>query len=248
MPTLRQLRSQKRRSNTITLLEEEVSVKCGRLRINKNGKLYAMKEMSKNRIITKRSVNSVMNEQKLLHSLRHPFLVNMRYAFQTQDTLYLVTDLMKGGDLRYHIGTKRRFVEEEVKFIIACIVVALEYLHTNNILHRDIKPENLVLDEKGYVRITDLGIARAWTAENSQETSGTPGYMAPEVMCRQNHNVAVDYFALGVICYEFMVGKRPYIGKTRKDIRDAIFAKQVRIKKDQIPDGWSVQAADFVNK
>lgn len=123
-----------------------------------------------------------MNEQKLLKGLRHPFLVNMRFAFQSNDTLFLVTDLMKGGDLRYHIGSKRRFNEEEVKFIIACVIIGLEYLHTNNILHRDIKPENLVLDEKGYVRITDLGIARSLTSENSQETSGTPGYMAPEVM------------------------------------------------------------------
>lgn len=156
--------------------------KYGRWRTNKTGKFYAMKEMSKNRIITKRSVNSVMNEQKLLSSLRHPFLVNMRYAFQNSDTLYLVMDLMKGGDLRFHIGSKRRFSEEEVKFIVACVMVALEFLHTNSIIHRDIKPENLVLDEKGYVRITDLGIARVWNPDNSSETSGTPGYMAPEVM------------------------------------------------------------------
>ena len=156
--------------------------KYGRWRTNKTGKFYAMKEMSKNRVITKRSVNSVMNEQKLLSSLRHPFLVNMRYAFQNSDTLYLVMDLMKGGDLRFHIGSKRRFSEEEIKFIVACVMVALEFLHTNSIIHRDIKPENLVLDEKGYVRITDLGIARVWNPDNSSETSGTPGYMAPEVM------------------------------------------------------------------
>ena len=93
--------------------------RCGRSKTNKTTKQYAMKEMSKNRIITKRSVNSVMNEQKLLSMLRHPFLVNMRYAFQTSETLYLVLDLMKGGDLRYHIGSKRRFSEEEVKFIVA---------------------------------------------------------------------------------------------------------------------------------
>lgn len=110
------------------------------------------------------------------------------------------------------------------------MIVAIEYLHTNTILHRDLKPENLVLDEKGYVRITDLGIAKVWDPENSQETSGTPGYMAPEVMCRQSHGVAVDYFAIGVIIYEFMMGKRPYLGKTRKDIKDAIFSKQVKIK------------------
>jgi serine/threonine protein kinase len=77
----------------------------------------------------------------------------------------------------------------------------------NNIIHRDLKPENLVLDDKGYVRLTDLGIARVWKAENSADTSGTPGYMAPEVMCHQNHGIAVDYFALGVIAYEFMLGR-----------------------------------------
>jgi serine/threonine protein kinase len=71
-----------------------------------------------------------------------------------------------------------------LEFFIACLVAGLEYVHNKNILHRDIKPENLVLDEDGYLRITDFGIAREWRPENSQDTSGTPGYMAPEVMCR----------------------------------------------------------------
>ena len=93
-------------------------------------------------------------------------------------------------------------------------------MHKNNIIHRDIKPENLVLDRKGYLRVTDLGIAREWRPDNSQDTSGTPGYMAPEVMCRQSHSYAVDYFAMGVIIYEFMLGKRPYYGRNRKEIRD----------------------------
>lgn len=79
------------------------------------------------------------------------------------------------------------------------------------------------MEASGYVCITDLGISRELTPENSQDTSGTPGYMAPEIMCRQNHGVAVDYFAVGVIAYEFMIGKRPYVGKNRKEIRDKIF-------------------------
>ena len=83
----------------------------------------------------------------------------------------------------------------------------MEYIHGKSILHRDIKPENLVFDEKGYLRVTDFGIARIWNPENSKETSGTPGYMAPEVMCRQNHGVAVDYFAVGIIGYECMMGR-----------------------------------------
>ena len=106
-----------------------------------------------------------------------------------------------------------------IEFFVACIVVGLEYVHRNGVIHRDIKPENLVFDSKGYLRITDFGIARVWRPENAVDTSGTPGYMgnnknikfvifsAPEVMCRQNHGVAVDYYALGVITYECMLGR-----------------------------------------
>lgn len=86
-------------------------------------------------------------------------------------------------------------------------MLALEYLHKNDIIHRDLKPENLVLDSNGYAYLTDLGIARKLRPDNSSDTSGTPGYMAPEVMCRQNHGISVDYFALGVIAYECMMGR-----------------------------------------
>jgi protein kinase A len=142
----------------------------------------------------------------------------------------------------------KRFNEEQTKFFTACIVAGLEYVHINGIIHRDIKPENLVLDSRGYVRITDFGISRIINFDNAKDTSGTPGYMAPEVMCRQNHGIAVDYFALGVIVYEFMTGRRPYIGRSRKDIRDSILAKQVQLKRQDIPEGWSLEAADFCNK
>ena len=172
----------------------------------------------------------------------------MQYAFQDHENLYLVMDLLTGGDLRYHVSKHRRFSEEQTKFFVCCILLGLEYIHTNNILHRDIKPENLVLDDKGYVRITDFGIAKFYQKENSSETSGTPGYMSPEVMCAQNHTIAVDYFALGVMTYEFMMGVRPYTGKSRKEIKEKIMAKQVQVKKQDIPDGWSTEAADFINR
>lgn len=161
-----------------------------------------MKEMLKCRIISKRSVSSVMNERKLLSSLKHPFLVNMNYAFQDRENLYLVMDLLNGGDLRYHISKHRKFTEEQTRFFLACLLLCLEYVHNKGVIHRDIKPENLVFDSDGYLRLTDFGIARIWNPENAKDTSGTPGYMAPEVMCRQNHGVAVDYFAIGVIGFE----------------------------------------------
>lgn len=214
----------------------------------RNQQFYAMKEMLKSRVLSKRSVNSVMNERRLLAIVKHPFIVNMLYAFQDREGLYLVMDLMSGGDLRFHLGKQRTFSENQTKYFVACILTGLEYLHVNQVIHRDIKPENLVLDERGYLRITDFGIARVLGGDNSEDTSGTPGYMAPEVMCRQNHGIAVDYFALGVIVHEFMKGKRPYIGKNRKEIREQIFARQVSLRKQDIPEGWSMEAADFINK
>ena len=190
--------------------------KVWKVKYKKNSKFYALKEMSKVKVLDKKSERSIMYEKLLLSNLRHTFIINMHYAFQDHENLYLVMDLLNGGDLRYHISRYKRFTEEQtsrfiilinIGFFIACIVLGLEYIHNNGIIHRDIKPENLVLDERGYVRITDFGVAKLYERENSSETSGTPGYMSPEVMWGQNHTHAVDYFALGVICYEFMNGK-----------------------------------------
>lgn len=218
-----------------------------KVEMHKTKQLFAMKEMEKLTIISKRSVHSVMNERKILEILKHPFIVNIQFAFQDRDTLFLVMDLMTGGDLRYHMNRQRFFLESQVRFFAACIVTGLEYIHNNKIIHRDIKPENLVFDKKGYLRITDFGIARDWKLENSKDTSGTPGYMAPEVMCRQNHTYAVDYFALGVLLYELMMGKRPYQGKDRRELRDQVLSRQVQIKNHEVPPGWSLEAANFIN-
>ena len=211
-------------------------------------KLYAMKEMNKAKIIDKKSEKSVKSERDLLSKLNHPFIINMHFSFQDTDNLYLVMDLLTGGDLRYHICKKRYFTEEQAKFFISCIILGLEYCHYYNIIHRDIKPENLILDSRGYVHITDFGIAKIQTSNNHKETSGTPGYMSPEVLCGQNHTISVDYFAIGVMGYEFMMGVRPYLGTNRKEIKEKIMAKQVVIHRKDIKNGWGVEAADFINR
>lgn len=172
----------------------------------------------------------------------------MAYAFQDYDNLYLVMDLLTGGDLRYHIGKVRKFSEDQSRFFLGCVILGLEYIHSKNIIHRDIKPENLVLDDKGYLRITDFGIAKEVKGDNHKETSGTPGYMAPEVLCGKNHSFPVDFFAIGVMAYEFMMGERPYQGRSRKEIKQQILKSQVRITEDDLPKGWSKQSADFANK
>ena len=210
--------------------------------------IYAMKAMSKTKIIDKRSEKSVKAERDLLERMNHPFIINMHFSFQDNEHLYIAMDLLTGGDLRYQLCIKKKFSEQETKFFLACIILSLEYIHSNNIIHRDLKPENLVLDSKGYVKLTDFGIAKFYVKENKKETSGTPGYMAPEVMNGQNHTIAVDYFALGVIGYEFMNGKRPYVGKNRKEIKAKILSTQVQVKKGMIPEGWGVESADFINR
>ena len=202
------------------------------------------------KVIDKNSVNSIKYERELLSNLNHNLIINMHYAFQDYDNLYLVLDLLTGGDLRYQISRHPRqfFSEIQTKFFISCLIEALFYIHSKQIIHRDIKPENLIFDENGYLHITDFGIAKFYSKNNSHETSGTPGYMAPEVMQGNNHTYSVDFYAIGVITYELMMGKRPYNGKSRKEIKEQIMGRQAKISKLEIPEGWSYEAADFANK
>ena len=203
--------------------------------------------MYKVKVIDRRSEFSIMSERNLLSKLHHPFIVNIYFAFQDFSKLYLVMDLLTGGDLRYHIAHKKRFTEQETRFFISNIILSLEYIHKQNIIHRDIKPENLVLDNNGYVRLTDFGVAKINEQDNSSETSGTPGYMAPEVILVQNHSFPSDFFALGVIGYEFMMGFRPYLGRSRKEIKQLIISHQAKIKKEELVEGWSIESMDFIN-
>ena len=222
--------------------------KVWRVRYKKTNEYFALKEMSKKKIIDKKSEKSINNERIFLSKLHHPFLVNMHFAFQDHDNLYLVIDILNGGDLRFHCSRYRRFSEEQTRFFIACMVHTLSYIHQKNVIHRDIKPENLVLDDKGYRHITDFGIAKENCEDNSSETSGTPGYMAPEVIRGLGHSFSVDFFAIGIIGYEFMIGKRPYNGKNRKEIKEQMFSHQARIKRSELVKGWSMESRDFINK
>jgi serine/threonine protein kinase len=157
-------------------------------------------------------------------------------------------DLMEGGDLRYHHSLIRKFDHRATKFMIACVIMALEAVHSVGVIHRDLKPENLVFDSSGYLRLTDFGIAREWTPENASENSGTPGYMAPEVLCKQNHGIAADYFAVGIITYELVFGHRPYKGKGRKEVRDAILEKAIVVRPKDLPANYPEECADFITR
>ena len=218
------------------------------MKYKRTKKIYAMKEMSKAKIFMKKSVNSILKEREFLEKLHYPFLSNMHFAFQTQDFLYIVLDYLQGGDLRYNICKKVNYTEEEVKFIISNIILSLEYIHSNNIIHRDIKPENLVFDINGYLHLTDFGIANEhYENDILINSSGTPSYMAPEVLIKKPHSFEVDFYALGIIIFELIYGKRPYNGRNRKEIRDQVISRETQIKYDNLPSGWDINCIDFIN-
>ena len=210
-----------------------------------------MKEISKVKLIQNKAYEEIIHEQELNAKLNHPFLVGMNFSFQNKDYLYMINDLMPGGDLRYWYIQKKNFSEKECKFIIACVILGLEYLHSNKIIHRDLKPENILFDKKGYVHLADFGIAKKLgdePEERIEDSSGSPGYMSPETIFNQKHSYASDFFSLGVICYEMMMKKRPYNGKNRQEIKENMANNFIQIKANEIPKGWSSEFVDFTNK
>ena len=207
--------------------------------------------MSKVKIIDKKSEKSIIGERDFLSKLKHPFIINMICAFQDYENLYLLMEFFSGGDLRYQFNSDHTFTENEIKFFISCLLLSLEYIHSNNIIHRDIKPENLVFDGKGYLHLTDFGIAKIINEQNISDTSGTPGYMAPEVIQGKNHSFPVDFFAIGVIGYELLIGHRPYRGKNRKEIKKmmSLGEDDILIKEEDNKDNeWSSQCINFINR
>ena len=219
---------------------------------NKFKKKFAMKRISKLKSLEENSYKDIINERNLLSKLSHPFLVQMYFSFQDDNYLYMINNLMRGGDLRYWYSKNIFFSERQCKFIISCIILGLEYLHSNKIIHRDLKPENILFDKKGFIHITDLGIAKNLSnLENRDgiiDTSGTPGYMAPETIFQKKHSYASDFFSLGVICYEMIMKKRPYMGRNRHEIKQKMASNFIQIKKAEIPEGFSPEFVDFTNK
>jgi serine/threonine protein kinase len=217
-----------------------------------NNAEYAIKVMDKATIFNMRSIDCIMNEHHLLASLRYPFIVNMHYAFHEKKTVYLVQRFMSGGNLRYHmeqrLKRKQEISEDEARYIIGCVVLGLEYLHNNGVIHRDIRPENILLNSRGLCKLTDFQLSRIWREENSSDISGSPGYCAPEVLNRKKHGPCVDWFAVGVVTYELMLGKKPWTGDDRKTYKESLMEHDAVLKKADTPESWNHEASDFINK
>lgn len=179
------------------------------------------------------SVGHIMAERNvLIRALHHPFLVGLCWAFQTREKLYFVTDYINGGDLFFHLQNERRFGELRARFYIAEIVSAIEYLHMADIVFRDLKPENILINSDGHVKLTDFGLAKEnLRRENSGTTQtfcGTPEYLAPEVLRQEPYGFPVDWWCLGAVLYEMLVGLPPFFSKNADEMCKMILKEKLR--------------------
>ncbi|XP_034147659.1 ribosomal protein S6 kinase alpha-6 isoform X2 [Esox lucius] len=185
--------------------------------------LYAMKVLKKASLKVRDRVRTKM-ERDILVEVNHPFIVKLHYAFQTEGKLYLILDFLRGGDVFTRLSKEVMFTEEDVKFYLAELALALDHLHHLGIVYRDLKPENILLDEAGHIKLTDFGLSKESVDVDKKAYSfcGTVEYMAPEVVNRRGHTQSADWWSLGVLMFEMLTGTLPFQGKDRNETMNMI--------------------------
>ncbi|XP_064783777.1 ribosomal protein S6 kinase alpha-5 isoform X2 [Oncorhynchus masou masou] len=208
------------------------------------GQLYAMKVLKKATIIQKaKTAEHTRTERQVLEHIRQsPFLVTLHYAFQTDTKLHLILDYVNGGELFTHLVQRVRFKEQEVALYSGEMVLALEHLHQLGIVYRDLKLENILMDSSGHIVLTDFGLSKEFDElERAYSVCGTIEYMAPEIAAggEAGHDMAVDWWSLGVLMYELMTGGSPFTvdgdNNSHTDIAKRISKKDPPFPKDMGP-------------
>ncbi|XP_017869164.1 PREDICTED: ribosomal protein S6 kinase 2 beta [Drosophila arizonae] len=209
------------------------------------GTLYAMKVLKKATLKIKDRVRST-NERKILADVGHAFIVRLHYAFQTPGKLYLILDFLRGGDLFTRLSKEVMFTEEDVKFYLAELALALNHLHTLGIIYRDLKPENILLDEHGHIALTDFGLSKQpLDGSKTYSFCGTVEYMAPEIVNRKGHDFAADWWSFGVLMYEMLTGNLPFHGQTRQETMNQILRSKLGMPENLSPEAQSLLRALF---
>ncbi|XP_068147948.1 serine/threonine-protein kinase N isoform X5 [Drosophila tropicalis] len=200
--------------------------------LRSNNQYYAIKALKKGDIIARDEVESLLSEKRIFevaNAMRHPFLVNLYSCFQTEQHVCFVMEYAAGGDLMMHIHTDV-FLEPRAVFYAACVVLGLQYLHENKIIYRDLKLDNLLLDTDGYVKIADFGLCKEGMGfgDRTGTFCGTPEFLAPEVLTETSYTRAVDWWGLGVLIFEMLVGESPFPGDDEEEVFDSIVNDEVR--------------------
>lgn len=202
----------------------------------RSGIPYALKQLSKREIIGHHQVEGVIREKNIMASIKHPFVVNLVSTFQDDRHLYMVIELVQGGELFSVIHTETRdgIPNGNSRFYAACILESLSHLHYRNICYRDLKPENILIDASGYCVLVDLGFAKV-VSDKTYTLCGTPEYLAPEIILSKGHDKGVDYWAYGVLIYEMLVGRSPFYSYGTDQV--SLFKRIVQVKYSFPPGG-----------
>lgn len=195
-----------------------------------NNKVFALKILRKVDVIRLKQVEHVRNERNVLAAVAgHPFITTMVASFQDQDTLYMLLDYCPGGEVFSYLRRARRFNEPTSQFYAAEIVLILEFLHEQEgVAYRDLKPENILIDAEGHLKLVDFGFAKKIDNRETYTLCGTPEYLAPEVIRNTGHGTAVDWWAFGILIYEFLVGQPPFWDQNPMKIYEQIVEGKVR--------------------
>uniref|UniRef100_A0A2C9K8T4 Protein kinase domain-containing protein n=1 Tax=Biomphalaria glabrata TaxID=6526 RepID=A0A2C9K8T4_BIOGL len=202
----------------------------------------ALKVMAITQVIKLKQEAHIKSEKTILSTISHPFIVNLLWYHKDETFLYMLLEYVPGGELFSYLRSMGKFTSSAGNFYASEIVVALEYLHSKNIVYRDLKPENLLLDRGGHLKITDFGFAKV-VEDRTWTLCGTPEYLAPEIILSKGHNKAVDWWSLGILIYEMLVGYPPFYAENPFGIYEKIVAGKL-----EWPKTVDLVAKDLIKK
>jgi len=206
------------------------------------GNTYALKCQIKAEIVENNLQDHVLNERNVMLELNHPFILKLHNSYKDDKYIYFLLELAPGGELFTFLRKAGRFNEKASKFYAATVVSVFEQLHSKTIVYRDLKPENLILDDKGFLKVCDFGLAKVVT-DRTWTLCGTPDYLAPEIILSKGHNKAVDYWALGILIYEMCAGFVPYYSDDPMEVYQLILAGDLKF-----PSHFSRANMDLITK
>lgn len=201
--------------------------KVMQVRKRDTGRIYALKTIRKQHIVSRNEITHTLAERLVLAQVDSPFIVPLKFSFQSEQKLYLVLAFVNGGELFHHLQREHTFNEERARFYSAELLLALEHLHTLDVVYRDLKPENILLDYTGHIALCDFGLCKLNMKENEKTNTfcGTPEYLAPEILSGNGYNKSIDWWTLGVLLYEMIHGLPPFYDENTDRMYEKILNK-----------------------
>ncbi|KAI9094097.1 kinase-like domain-containing protein [Phlyctochytrium arcticum] len=211
--------------------------KVMQVRKRDTNRIYAMKIIRKSHIVERAEVAHTLAERTVLAKLAHPFIVPLKFSFQTPDKLYLVLAFVNGGELFHHLQKEGKFAQDRAKFYTAELLSALECLHGYNIIYRDLKPENILLDFTGHIALCDFGLCKLNMKDGNKTNTfcGTPEYLAPELLIGQGYTKVVDWWTIGILLYEMLTGLPPFYDENTNEMYKKILSEELKFPEDMTP-------------